>query len=146
MYHDVRRRQEISPGRSCDLCPPPGMSGWRSYLNEQCVWTHNLKEVGWRRAPPRHSACGSRAANLPEDVAYTPYSLSFTTMNILPSINAINCTAAVSPDGLTVVLSFRTDEREPRWVEITMERWLLERLCQVADQQLRRHPTHAGRP
>lgn len=67
-------------------------------------------------------------------------------MNMLPLINAINCTAAVSPDGLTVVLSFRTDEREPRWVEITMERWLLERLCQVADQQLRRHPTRAGRP
>lgn len=139
--------REYSPGSSYDICPPPGMLGWRSYLNEQRVWTRNLKEVGWRRAPPRHSACGSRGANLPEAVAWRhAIFVEFYNMNILPSINAINCTAAVSPDGLSVVLSFRTDEREPRWVEITMERWLLERLCQVADQQLRRHPTRAGRP
>lgn len=52
MYHDSAVAREYSPGTSYD-CPPPGMLRWRSYLNEQCAWTRDLKEVGSRHAPTK---------------------------------------------------------------------------------------------
>jgi hypothetical protein len=61
-------------------------------------------------------------------------------MDLLQSVEVTNCTITVTPDGLAAVLSLWTADPDPRHIQATMDRDLLERLCLLAERELRQKP------
>jgi hypothetical protein len=64
-------------------------------------------------------------------------------MDMFEALEIINATVNVADDGRTAVLSLWTSTANPRAIQATMSRHLLERLVLVGGQELEQKPKPA---